>query len=532
MLVSEYDTFVQKTDRTVGKSLAERKDIAIFGLAAEIGSVIAAIKKRLLAEDAETSWNVANDEIVKELGDVIWYSFALARIVNDKKPINIFLHDVANLRREIDGDGERAAKLRLVLDPEKRAKFLDAAKAFPRTTRDMRFEDYQKIAFLTARTSDRVLVEVCLAVLSQLSAELLREKLPEIELELNTAIASRPINDVLAAIAWHVAALASTYRLPLNQIAEENKKKVSRRYDISEPTLLHDTEFPLKEQFPRNFQVSFISIGQNLCRMYINGRRLGDDLTNNAYADDGYRFHDVMHFANVAKLGWSPVLRKLMKLKRKSNPQIDEIEDGARATIVEEAIIKAIHSEGVRLATLRTLASDSAEQQLFLNRSEISNHFLDFIHNFVKGLEVEKNQLWEWEEAIVQGYAVFHQLREEGQGTISVDLEKRAIEFKAEVCVELAGQIGGLGADTASIPANRENVLRRAILRSLDLDPTAIKPDDLNVTELENGLVSVNAMGPVQQAMWDKSIVSFKTAITVADTHMSCTAIAVADDQP
>jgi hypothetical protein len=55
--------------------------------------------------------------------------------------------------------------------------------------------------------------------------------------------------------------------------------------------------------------------------MYWSGHRLGDDLTDNARDDDGYRFHDVMHLANVANLGWSPVLRKMMGRRRRDPPE-------------------------------------------------------------------------------------------------------------------------------------------------------------------------------------------------------------------
>ena len=88
--------------------------------------------------------------------------------------------------------------------------------------------------------------------------------------------------------------------------------------------------------------------------MYLNGRQLGDDLTDNTYDEDGYRFHDVLHLANVAHLSWSPVMRSLMKLKRKDdrNPLLDVVEDGARAKIVEEAILKVVHSEGSEIAEI------------------------------------------------------------------------------------------------------------------------------------------------------------------------------------
>jgi NTP pyrophosphatase (non-canonical NTP hydrolase) len=530
VLVSDYDRFVQQTDKTNGKSTPERRDIAMFGLAAEIGSVTAAIKKRLLAEDASDSWSISNEEIVLELGDVMWYCFALARIENGNgKPVNIFSHDIANLRREIEGDGERAARLRYILDPDKRAAFLEAAAAFPKRTRNMRFEDYQKIAFLTARTSGKVLVEVCLAVLSQLTATLFRHALPDIELELNQAIEDRPVNDVLGEIAWHIAALASTYGLSLGEIAETNIHKVSQRHLRTTRTPLHDRRFPEQERFPKRFEVVVVSTSQSRSRMYLNGKRLGDDLTDNAYEDDGYRFHDVMHFANVAKLGWSPVLRSLMNRKRKSRPKTDEVEDGARARIVEEAVIKAIHSEGVRLAQLRNPGEKRAKQQLFLNPSEISNQFIDFIRNFVSQLEVENNQSWEWEEAIVDGYAIFHQLRRERQGTIIVDLDKRSVEFDPRVGMTFAGQVAGLGSAVADQPQRRAPSIKEAIVRSLGLEPTPTLMRELRVTEMGGGIVSVKAHGGVQKAIWDRGVVCFRTTTVLDGVKTFCTAVALSD---
>ena len=44
MLVSAFDTFVRGSDQSVGKPEETRRDIATYGLAGEIGSVISAIK--------------------------------------------------------------------------------------------------------------------------------------------------------------------------------------------------------------------------------------------------------------------------------------------------------------------------------------------------------------------------------------------------------------------------------------------------------------------------------------------------------
>ncbi len=66
-------------------------------------------------------------------------------------------------------------------------------------------------------------------------------------------------------------------------------------------------------------------------------------MDDNAHEADGYRFHDVFHLAFMATFGWSPVIRALLKRKRKSNPAIDNVEDGARAIIIEEAISAMVY---------------------------------------------------------------------------------------------------------------------------------------------------------------------------------------------
>jgi NTP pyrophosphatase (non-canonical NTP hydrolase) len=532
VLIADYDAFVRDSDQSAGKPLQDRIDIAIYGLAAELGSLVAAMKKRLLAEGGVEEWNAPNEEIVEELGDVIWYCFALARLTNAEKPINIFAHDIANLKREIGADDERAKRIQGVLDPAKRDEFLKAAEQFPKRTKVMEFEDYQTVAFLTARTPDRTLVEVCLAVLWQLAAELFRQKLPPIELELNKAVVDRPINHALGEIAWHVSALASIFGLKLSDIARANMDKVSFRLDRSHPTPLHDDDDLPTEQFPRKFEIALVTVAKGRSRMYLDGRQLGDDLTDNSYADDGYRFHDIMHLANVAKLGWSPVLRGLLGRKRKSKPQKDEVEDGARAKIVEEAVIKAIHSEGQRLASLRGPQPTDRPVRLFTAPSDITFRFLKFIRNFVAGLEVEENRYWEWEEAILQGHDIFYRLRCEGQGTVKIDLDARSISFEPDVCMPFAGKVVGMGSATCGSDGNddRNTVVKDAILRSLGVaEPTSSDRSMLVVKELSAG-ISVKASGAVQQAMWARRVVTFQTTVIAAPPNgLHATAIALAD---
>lgn len=555
MRVSDYDRFVRETDQSICHPLPERMDIAIYGLTGEIGSVVTAIKKRLLTEGPNQAWKVANDEIIEELGDVIWYCFCLAQISNPDKPVNIFAHDIKNIKKELLDKGERGKRIRSALDESKMEEFLKEAEKFPRSTRKMIFEDYQNLAFLTARTQDKTLTEVSLAVLLQLAAQLFRNKLPEIEKELNKAVVDQPINDVLGEMAWHVSALSRLFGLSLSEIAEKNKEKISSRWDRSEKTPLHDSDFEIHQQIPRNFEVIFVQVGEGRTRMYLDGHVLGNELTDNSYIDDGYRYHDIMHLANAARLGWSPVLRGLLGRKRKRERKIDEVEDGARAQIVEEAVIKAIHSEGERLASLKSNAA-LGPVNLFSSGGEISFQFLRFIKSLVIDLEVRKNKYWEWEQAILDGHEIFYKLRCEKQGTVVVDLNERTIQFKPEVCIGLNGRVAGLGSslihkndlgqswaetdltpqEMAKLSGSLEDIarfvaLKRALLTALGVPlPTEVHFNSLTITELSPPkTVSVKATGIIQRLMWDRKIVDFQvTNLKIGESFQS-TVVAMSD---
>lgn len=299
MQVAEYDAFVRQTNQFADKPKPEQRGIALYGLVGEIGSLVGAIKKKILAEDGETVWDQPNEEIQEELGDAIWYCMASGQIISDP-PIDILVSDIKNLRLEVGNNNDRAKLIASVLDHSKRQAFLEAAEHFPPKP-DYCFDDYQQLAFNTARTDGRVLLEVCLALLWQLGAELLRSSLPEIEKSLNKNVADRRPDIILGEIAWHLSAIASLYHVSLDEVAAANCKKVRFRQERGQPTPLHDEEWKPQEQFPRQFDVAFVQVADDRSRMYFAGKPLGDDLTDNFYDDDGYRFHDVIHLALIAQ---------------------------------------------------------------------------------------------------------------------------------------------------------------------------------------------------------------------------------------
>lgn len=550
MLVSAYNEFVKKTDQYKDKTPAERRAIALYGIVGEIGSLVSAVKKKLLAEDGEHHWNKANDEIVGELGDVIWYCFSLAQIENVGRQVNILTNDIALLKRELSGKNERAQKVHAALDVSRKDAFLAAAKDLPRTP-ELRFADYQELAFLTARTNGRVLLEVCLAVLWQLAAELLRLTLPAIELTLNKRVADRRVNVVLGEIAWHLAAIASVYGISLDAVVEANERKVSFRAERSDPTPLHDLQDDPSEQLPRQMAVSFISVSPEHTRMYVGGKMLGNTLDDNSYVDDGYRFHDVMHLACIAYLGWSPVQRGFLRRKRKSRKdKTDAVEDGARAKLVEEVVLKAIHSEGVRLSKESGRPPAAGEVvRLFPTRSAITFRLLKAVQEHVDGLEVSKNKFWEWEDAIYNGADIFHQLRCEQQGTVTLDMEKRTLTFSPTVCIDLKGVVVGVGsaivtpkelaeernsALTSTELVNEREVAhyvaaKRAILGALGIDRVEDHYGSIVLNLLGAGRVSVKASGVVREQAWRLGAIAYQMTFTPMNDGLYCTAVALAD---
>jgi hypothetical protein len=184
---------------------------------------------------------------------------------------------------------------------------------------------------------------------------------------------------------------------------------------------LADEGFDPLEQLPRRIEMTFLersSGGKQYVIQQCNGINIGDRLTDNRLESDDYRFHDVFHLSFAAILGWSPVLRALFKVKRKSQPAIDENEDGARAIQIEEGISTWIFNHGARHGFFRDAAT-------------IDYSLLKAVHELVRGYEVQDRPLWQWELAILEGFRVFRQMRANRGGTVVANLHEHRIDFVA-----------------------------------------------------------------------------------------------------
>lgn len=177
-------------------------------------------------------------------------------------------------------------------------------------------------------------------------------------------------------------------------------------------TPFFDSSFDEMEQLPRNFTVSFNSfeVGKKLkTRVSINGMQVGDFIDDNSKENDSYRFHDVFHYTFATMLGWSPCTRAMMKRKRKSKPNVDEIEDGARATITEEAISLMIFSK-------------AKKKDFFKSNSNVNPTLLNYIKEMTSDFEVSARSKKDWEDAILIGYNLFRKLRKHNGGRIRFNM--------------------------------------------------------------------------------------------------------------
>lgn len=182
---------------------------------------------------------------------------------------------------------------------------------------------------------------------------------------------------------------------------------------------LFDSRFIESEQLPRLFTIDFDSIASDnkwKTKVSFNGTQLGDIIDDNSKTNDFYRYHDVFHYTFATLLGWSPCARAMMKRKRKSDKLVDEIEDGARATITEEALSMIIFNEAKR-------------KSYFEGVSKVSRTTLRIIKEMTENFEVNIRTTKEWENAILKAYEVFRLLITNNGGKVQFDSIKKEISY-------------------------------------------------------------------------------------------------------
>jgi NTP pyrophosphatase (non-canonical NTP hydrolase) len=235
------------------------------------------------------------------------------------------------------------------------------------------------------------------------------------------------LTEEIGDILWYLSAIAYHEKLTLGEIAQANLLKINDRWKegvsktLQSDNLFFDNSFDENEQLPRVFSVEFKEIVCEDKNKYISitwdGENFGDPLRDNAYDTDFYRFHDVFHFSYAVVLGWSPIARKLFKRKRKSAPKIDEIEDGGRAGVIDEAI--------------SSLIFEYAKKHSFFEKPcGVDYSLLRTIKELTQHLEVSARTCKDWETAILLGFDNWRKLKEFNGGTIHCNLNERTMIYQ------------------------------------------------------------------------------------------------------
>lgn len=361
-----------------------------FGLIGEVGGLLAAVKK------SYRDFGTAQQAVVKEeLGDCFWYLTEVAVGYGHTLPV-VGVAGLDELQRRFGVSSP---------PPAEQLTFLP-------------FDGVYAMCHEQLRTLDRTQQ---LSDLGSHAGQLM-------SITSSPDLVSSTLLGLLAKLLADLVTVAWIFDLTFADVVAANLKKFESRWPQkgAQYTAAFDSGSPSHERFERRFEVSFIerfyNEGQDNERPYviqqIRNVNIGDRLTDNRTEPDGYRFHDVFHLAYVAHLGWSPVIRSLLKLKRKSNPKLDENEDGARAAIIEEGIATWIFNH--------------ADRHNFYENTEIGKleyGLLKQVQDMVEGYEVAACPLWQWEQAILEGFKVFRQLRDAGSGVVTVDMDAHSITF-------------------------------------------------------------------------------------------------------
>ena len=349
----EFARAAEKTDRL--SSSPDHRLLVAAGLLGEAGSILSEVKKEQRERDA---YPVYRRRMEEELGDFLWYFVRLVGVLD------------ADFLRELET---------------------------PPTLESMSEGTPPLATFLEF---GHAVGEILAAVRRATSKEQTRALVQRV---------------------WGLLhAVARQAKVVLQDAAIANTRKIESRWPrdrVHSP--LFDNGFAQEEQLPRTLEIEFRERAQGALKVVIlrcNGINFGDRITDNIRDPDGYRYHDIFHFAHAVHLGWSPVVRALLRCKRKSSERIDEGEDGARAAIVEEAIAAVVFSRAKQL-------------KFFEGLDHVDYDLLKTIGEFSVGYEVENVPLWQWETAILNGYELFRKLRENQGGRVRLDLQKRRLNY-------------------------------------------------------------------------------------------------------
>ena len=363
-LLSDYASQIADTDVLNPSEISP----ILQGLYGEVGGIMSTAKKHIREKSAYPGFKRAAEE---EFGDTLWYLAALCRRLSI--PLDKLFAEASS--------GERFRTIGAASDMVEGA--------------------FAHVAMPTSTDS----VDMTLFRLGRSAAGLL---------------GTTPDHAKIVAFASDYLDALHAAKLAFAEVARDNLRKARGAFIAPRPEDLvdFDAKFGVEEQLPRTFRIRVNQRGSGRSYLQWNGVFIGDPLTDNIADPDGYRFHDVFHFAYSAILHWSPVMRALIKHKRKSKSDYDEVQDSGRAIVVEEGLTTWIFTR-------------AKELNFFEGQDRVSLGMLKTIGEFVAGYEVSHCPLKLWERAVLEGYEVFRQIRAAEGGWVIGDRALRTIRYAA-----------------------------------------------------------------------------------------------------
>ena len=185
----------------------------------------------------------------------------------------------------------------------------------------------------------------------------------------------------------------------------------------------------LQAAIPNAFPDGPVVVAGGKTQGFLVGERLGDTLTDNSRRSDNYRFHDAIHLAFLAVMGWSPVMRSLLQVKRRSDKVYADAEDSARAIFAEEGLAAV-------------LAKRSTRFQGFLTEQTVDDESVEMVTTVVEDLEVAQMPPWLWKRSIAQGFVALDALRSGPGGFLLADLDARTLTYSKLAPAPLTRHVG------------------------------------------------------------------------------------------
>ena len=162
------------------------------------------------------------------------------------------------------------------------------------------------------------------------------------------------------------------------------------------------------ESLPKTASFAFVDTGENVL-VYVDAKggqpfhvmRTASDFS----PSDGYRWYQVFCLAFAAVLGWSPILRDALGVKRRSNRTVEKGQDGVRAQMIEEYVI----------------ALAMAEDGWIGGTAPMSDALLSEIQDAVAHLEAGQFSQHDWHHALDAARRTWRMLALYGDGVVEFD---------------------------------------------------------------------------------------------------------------